>query len=187
MFFIKVFIGERVMSLKIELKALSETDDRDIFEMIHEIGLGENGFTTNFPEHDFNQFKASLPRLVEISAGINLPEGYVPQTIYWMYIDDYPVAYGKLRHRLNERLAEYGGHIGYIVRPSERGKGFGKLFLSELVKKAKDFGIEKLLLTCDEENIKSRKVIECNSGTLEGINKGICKYWIQNPSSQNSN
>ncbi|OZB96195.1 GNAT family N-acetyltransferase [Paenibacillus sp. XY044] len=164
--------------MKIELKALSETDDRDIFEMINEIGLGENGFTTNFPEHDFDQFKGSLPRLVEISNGVNLPEGHVPQTIYWMYINDRPVAYGKLRHRLNERLLEYGGHIGYIVRPSERGKGYGKLFLSELVKMAKNFGIEKLLLTCDEVNIQSRKVIESNHGTLEEINNGICKYWI---------
>lgn len=81
--------------MKIELKALSETDGIDIYEMIKEIGIGENGFTTNFPENDFEEFKSSLPRLVEISKGINLSEGYVPQTIYWMIVNDRPVAYGK--------------------------------------------------------------------------------------------
>jgi predicted acetyltransferase len=165
--------------MKIELKELSVDDDLDVFEMIKEIGLGENGFTTNFPEHNFKEFKASLPGLIEKSKGINLPEGYVPQTIYWLYVDDKPVAYGKLRHKLNEKLMEYGGHIGYIVRPSERSKGYGKLFLYELMRAAKDKGIDKLLITCDEVNARSRKVIERNNGKLDTIISGICRYWIE--------
>ncbi|MHA6484110.1 GNAT family N-acetyltransferase [Paenibacillus sp. strain BS8-2] len=164
--------------MKIELIALSENDDIEMYEMIKEIGLGENGFTTNFQDNNFEEFKASLPRLVEISKGINLSEGYVPQTIFWMIVNDRPVAYGKLRHRLNDRLQEYGGHIGYIVRPSERGKGYGKIFLSELIKVSREIGIVELLITCDETNIRSRKVVESNNGKLERINKGICKYWI---------
>ncbi|WP_018750866.1 GNAT family N-acetyltransferase [Paenibacillus sanguinis] len=123
-------------TIKIELRALSENDDIEIYEMIREIGLGENGFTTN------------------------LPEGYVFQTIYWMFVDDRPVAYGKLKHQLNERLKEYGGHIGYIVRPTERGKGYGKAFLSELMNVARNIGLDELLITCDETNVRSRKVIE---------------------------
>lgn len=164
--------------MKIEIKALTESDDQYIFEMIKEMGLGENGFTTDFAEHDYEEFKNCLSRQVEISKGINLPEGYVPQTIYWMYINDRPVAYGKLRHKLNDKLLEYGGHVGYIVRPSERGKGYGKLFLSELIKSAKSIGIGKLLITCDETNLRSRRVIESNNGVLEKINNGVCKYWI---------
>lgn len=122
--------------MKIELEELREIDGQDIFEMIQEIGLGENGFTTNFPENDFEEFKRSLPQLVQYSKGIDLPKGHVPQTIYWMYVDGKPVAYGKLRHQLNEKLLMYGGHVGYIVRPTERGKGYGKLFLSEMIKRA---------------------------------------------------
>lgn len=164
--------------MKVELKALSENDDIEIYEMIKEMGLGENGFTSIFPECDFEEFKASLPRLVELSKGINLSEGYVPQTIFWMIVNDKPVAYGKLRHRLNDQLQEYGGHIGYIVRPSERGKGYGKTFLAELIKVARDIGIVELIITCDETNLRSRKVVESNKGNLEKINNGICKYLI---------
>lgn len=165
--------------MKIELRPLSETDGQDIFEMIQEIGLGENGFTTNFPESSYEDFKSSLPGLIEISHGNHLPDGYVPQTIYWMFIDDRPVGYGKLRHRLNEKLLKYGGHVGYIVRPSERGKGYGILFLRELMKAAKLIGIQKLLITCDEDNMRSRRVVERNSGKLEEIENGICRYWIE--------
>lgn len=116
--------------MKAELKELSETDGQDIFEIRREI-LGENGFTGHFPDQDYEEFKRSLPRFVQISRGKELPDGYVPQTIYWLYVDDRPVAYGKLRHQLNESLLMYGGHVGYIVRPTERGKGYGKLFLSK--------------------------------------------------------
>jgi predicted acetyltransferase len=167
-----------LIPVKIEIKKLSEADDQDVFEMIQEIGLGENGFTTNFPESNFEEFKNSLPRLVQISEGIDLPNGYVPQTIYWMYVNGYPVAYGKLRHRLTEQLMKYGGHVGYIVRPSERGKGYGKLFLNEIMKVAKDIGMDQLLITCDEDNIRSRKVVEGNNGKLDVIDDGICRYWI---------
>lgn len=168
-----------VKILKIRLKALSESDDKEIYEMISEMKLSENGFTTNFPDNSFKEFKDSLPRLVEISNGINLAEGYVPQTIYWMYADDKPVAYGKLRHQLNDKLLEYGGHVGYVVRPSERGKGYGKIFLNELKKVARTMGMEELLITCDESNIGSRKVIESNNGKLEGIKEDVCKYWLK--------
>ena len=166
--------------MKIELKALSITDGEEVYDMIKEIGLGENGFTTNFPESSFEDYKQALPRLVEKSEGINLPEGNVPQTIYWMYIDNRPVAYGKLRHKLNDKLLEYGGHIGYIVRPCERGKGYGKLFLSELKKIAALKGIDRLLITCDDTNSRSRVVIENNGGILENIKDGVCRYWIEN-------
>lgn len=165
--------------MKIRMKPLCLSDGRDVYDMLQEIGLGENGFTTNFAEHNFEQFKDSLPRLVEISNGINLADGFVPQTIYWMYVNDQPVAYGKLRHRLTDQLMKYGGHIGYIIRPSERGKGYGKLFLHELKKEARTLGLDRLLLTCNEDNLRSRKVIEGNDGFIDTIQDGICRYWIQ--------
>jgi predicted acetyltransferase len=165
--------------MKVELRELSVKDGKDIYEMIQEMDLGENGFTNSFPTGSYEEFAASLSRFVEISREINLPEHYVPQTIYWLIIDDKPVAYGKLRHHLNKKLLECGGHVGYIVRPSERGKGFGKLFLSELIMSAKSKGIYQILITCDEDNKRSRRVIESNNGQLKEIKDNVCKYWIE--------
>ncbi|WP_268893754.1 GNAT family N-acetyltransferase [Paenibacillus puerhi] len=73
----------------------------------------------------------------------------------------------------------YGGHVGYIVRPSERGKGYGKRFLSEIMNKARELGIDQLLITCDEVNSRSRRVVEGNNGILDSVANGICRYWIK--------
>ncbi|MFC3746986.1 GNAT family N-acetyltransferase [Paenibacillus sp. GCM10012306] len=102
----------------------------------------------------------------------------VPQTTYWLLINSRPVGIGKLRHYLNDDLRRSGGHIGYTIRPSERGKGYGRIILNELIKAAKQKEIRELLLTCNELNISSRKVIEANSGRLQNFENGKCTYII---------
>jgi len=149
--------------MEIEIIALSTEDGADIYEMIKEIGLGENGFTNSIPTNDYDEFNKSLEGYSEIANGINLPENYVPQTIYWLVMNGKPVGYGKLRHHLNEKLRQYGGHIGYIIRPTERGKGYGTIFLSELLSEARKKMISEVLITCDEDNARSRRVIESNN------------------------
>lgn len=88
-----------------------------------------------------------------------------------------------IRHRLNKNLLKAGGHIGYTIRPSERRKGYGTLILRLALPKAKALGIKKALITCYEDNIGSRKIIEANGGVLEDTattNEGVVKrrYWI---------
>lgn len=95
--------------------------------------------------------------------------------LYWLYDNDKPIGYGKLRHRLNNNLLELGGHIGYVIRPSERRKGYGTRLLAELVKKANEKNISRVLLTCDEANLASRSIIESNHGELSSITNGTCK------------
>jgi len=162
----------------IELKEASLSDGRDIFEMIMEIGPGENGFVNNGFDLAYSEFPDFIRDRIALSRGDNLLPNYVPQTNYWLLIDSYPVGVGKLRHSLNDQLRKSGGHIGYSIRPSERGKGFGKIFLAELLKKAADLEIDKVMLTCEPNNVSSRKVIEANRGILSGIEDGKCNYWI---------
>ncbi|ETT45086.1 MULTISPECIES: GNAT family N-acetyltransferase [Paenibacillus] len=162
----------------VELKEASISDGRDIFEMIVEIGPGENGFVNNGFDLAFSQFPDFIRERIALSQGDNLPPQYVAQTNYWLLIDSYPVGVGKLRHSLNDQLRKSGGHIGYSIRPSERGKGYGTIFLAELLKKAADMGIDKVMLTCEPDNIFSRKVIEANKGILHGIENEKCNYWI---------
>lgn len=168
--------------MKINLQALKPQANQDIFDMVQEIGEGENGFGNSLKANDLEEFQNILIKNDEYSKGINLPNHIVPQTIYWLYIDLKIVGYGKLRHYLNDQLKVHGGHIGYIIRPSERMKGFGKHILNELVKEAKLKNIKEVLLTCNESNVASRRVIEHNNGRLIQVVDGICTYIIKTES-----
>lgn len=110
------------------------------------------------------RFKEFIKKLRLQSKGIYPRQGLVPQTVYWLV--DGNRFFGKLsiRHKLNPYLRKIGGHIGYYIRPDQRGKGFGKLILKLGLKKAKLLGIKDALVTCDITNIKSIKVIEANRG-----------------------
>ncbi len=163
----------------IELRELSLNDGIEIYEMIQEIGPGENGYQNSAYNLEFKEFQSFLIESRDESLGINLQPHYVPQTIYWLMIDAKPVGIGKLRLYLNDNLCKIGGHIGYTIRPSERGKGYGNIILEELLKKAKAKGIKEVLVTCNESNSLSRKIIELNNGELKDIDQGECRYWIR--------
>ena len=87
-----------------------------------------------------------------------------------------------LRHRLNDFLAKIGGHIGYSVRPDERRKGYAKAMLRLVLNEARERGIDRALVTCDDDNIGSARTIEANGGVLECIaqheGETIRRYWI---------
>jgi predicted acetyltransferase len=163
----------------LSIKELELEESNEIYEMIQEIGEGQNGFINSLYATDRSEFTRKLKRNYEMSNGINLAEGLVPQKIYWFFVGDRPVGYGKLRHYLTDKLLEQGGHIGYIIRPADRNKKYGSLALEQLVKAAQSKGIREILLTCDEDNVGSRKVIESNNGVLSEMNNGSCKYWIR--------
>ncbi|KIL39454.1 GCN5 family acetyltransferase [Gordoniibacillus kamchatkensis] len=163
----------------IELRRLNAREGQDIRDMVLEIGPRENGFGNGFYTSGEAEFQAALDRNLAMSQGDDLAPHLVPQTVYWLYVGGLPVGYGKLRHRLNDKLRLEGGHIGYVIRPTERQKGYGKLLLQELVKEAKHLGLSDVLLTCNEDNTASRRIIEGCGGRLEDVMDGKCRYWIQ--------
>lgn len=165
--------------MQIELRECSIDDGSDILEMIREIGPGENGFMNDGYSMSDSDFKDYLVRSVNISRGIGLETAWVPQTKFWLIVDGRPVGIGKLRHYLNDNMRENGGHIGYCIRPSERGKGIGIILLCELLKKARELHIPRALIICNETNTASRRVIENNGGKLERIASDKCYYWIK--------
>ena len=162
----------------VKLKELSINDGKKIYDMLQDIEKEKNGFHNEANGLTYKEFETYLKSNKRMAEGKDLPEGYVPQTLYWLWIEDKVVGMGKLRHHLNDNLRKKGGHAAYAVRKTKKKKGYGKLILRELIKKAKGKGIDRLLLTCDSDNIASRKIIEANNGILEEIEDEECKYWI---------
>jgi len=128
----------------------------------------------------YEQFISELPLREK---GLIDMDKLVPDNTY-ILVDKKNHIYGALnfRHTLNDYLMQYGGHIGYGIRPSERGKGFGNMILKEGLEIAKKFGLDKVLITCDEQNIPSARVIQGNGGKFENKvykNDGwIHRYWV---------
>ncbi|MBP7805070.1 MAG: GNAT family N-acetyltransferase [Candidatus Pacebacteria bacterium] len=124
---------------------------------------------------DFSEF---LEKIENEREGKFLEEGKVPQTIYWLVDGDKFIGRVGIRHVLNDQLLKEGGHIGYSIRPSERMKGYGSVALQLALLKAKDLGIDKALLTCNADNIGSRKIIEKNGGVFENQIENKLRFWI---------
>lgn len=131
-----------------------------------------------------NNFEKYIKKCEEESKGINLKVGRVPQTTYWLIVDGVYAGRVSIRHLLNDKLLKMGGHIGYDVIPSERKKGYGTELLKYALVKVKEMSLEKVLLTCDEDNVASRKIIEKCGGILENVvpaegeNVAKCRFWI---------
>ena len=112
-----------------------------------------------------------------------LPEGYVPSNVYLAIENNRLVGIIDLRHHIDHPiLGLWGGHIGYSVRPSERHKGIAKKMLRLNLENARKIGLEKVLVTCSENNPASRKTILSNLGVFEKIvevnDEIIERYWI---------
>jgi predicted acetyltransferase len=106
------------------------------------------------------------------------PPGIVPCTTLWWLDGTTYLGRLAIRHRLTPRLAEVGGHIGYDVRASARRRGHGTAMLAAALPIARQLGITSALVTCDVENVGSRKIIEANGGTLADEFHGKYRYWV---------
>lgn len=109
---------------------------------------------------------------------------FVPQTMFWITRGDEYVGRLGLRHALNDKLLQFGGHIGYDIRPSMRRRGYGTRALALGLDEARKLGIDRVLVTCSEYNVGSMKIIEANGGVLENTvetpyrEELTCRYWI---------
>lgn len=138
-----------------------------------------------FPEPIYD-IKAYIQQLNDMALGRNLKPDMVPCTHYWLVKDGWLIL-GKssLRHQLNEYLSHQGGHIGYCVRPTQRGKGYGNLILKLTLRKALALGLDRVLVTCDTDNTASAHVILNNRGVFEDnvvckkTAKSISRFWIE--------
>lgn len=110
------------------------------------------------------------------------PQGMVTAQVWFLMREDRILGAITLRHTLNDYLTGVGGHIGYGVRPSERRKGYADLMLKKVLVLAGERGMKRVLITCNQGNTGSEKVIIRNGGILENLiedgDEMVARYWI---------
>ncbi|ATV72728.1 GNAT family N-acetyltransferase [Fusobacterium pseudoperiodonticum] len=132
----------------------------------------------------FSSIEIWFEELKKRSCEDTVPKGLVPSSTYLgvREKDNYIVGMIDIRHYLNEYLTQVGGHIGYGVRKTERNKGYAKQMLKLALEKCKELKIKKVLITCDEDNIASEKVILSANAKLEDIRnvngENKKRFWI---------
>ena len=132
----------------------------------------------------FSSIEIWFEELKKRSCEDTVPKGLVPSSTYLAVRekDNYIVGMIDIRHYLNEYLTQAGGHIGYGVRKTERNKGYAKQMLKLALEKCKELKIKKVLITCDEDNIASEKVILSANAKLEDIRnvdgENKKRFWI---------
>ena len=147
-------------SILVPLKGISEEAFRAYVSDI--LRAGESSYT----REDLSNFDAFIARHQEIEDGVNLGDGMVSESVFWLVCDDVIVGESRLRHTLTSRLKEHGGNIGYTIAPSSRRRGFGSEILRQTLTRAWAKGLNEALITCDSDNLASRKVIEKSGGRL---------------------
>ena len=124
-----------------------------------------------------------LQILGDEATGTNLKEGRVPATFLIAEHEGNLVGRSSIRHELNAYLLNIGGHIGYGVRPQYRKRGFATDILKQSLAYIHELGVTDVLVTCDDDNLGSIRVIESQGGVLENsvLFEGLLRrrYWIR--------
>jgi predicted acetyltransferase len=136
------------------------------------------------PEAFALRFNDMLRELAAAKDPATAPPGILPYEDFWLLKDDIWIGLLTLRLQMNQQFLHSGGHIGYVIRPSKRRCGYGTTLLRLGLKKARERGLSRVLLTCNETNTGSRKIIEANGGqfenavVVEGQPDKKLRYWI---------
>jgi predicted acetyltransferase len=167
--------------LSLVLRRLALADEADTKAAVAELEAEGGHWSYRYrPDLDW-------PAYVELvrgwEDGRDLPQGFVANADLVADVDGVVVGRASLRFELNEFLRTLGGHIGYAVRPQFRRRGYATEILRQSVGLLEARGISPVLVTCDDDNLASAKVIEANGGVLESVVPGVAdmpkrRYWI---------
>ena len=155
-------------------------DKETVLEMMAEFEKYQSPHDGGFWDTENLVYEEWLESNQNQEMGINMPEGWVPAIQLVAFSEKgQAVGFLNLRLRLSNFLLEEGGHIGYSIRPSERGKSYAKETLRQGLQVAKEKNIKKALVTCSVNNPASRAVVLANGELLEDVRNGVERYWIE--------
>ncbi len=172
--------------MKLKLIKLTKEYEQQLGEMIDEWKADQELNHTNHSpwaifKNDYHDFDHYLEHLEVKTAS----EGLVPDSVFFLLDEDRNRLLGavNIRHYLNEALLREGGHIGDGIRPGERRKGYASEMIRLALIECRKLGIDRVLMTCDKDNVGSVKSIIKNGGVLENefVNSdGVTeqRYWI---------
>lgn len=150
----------------LSLKKINLKDIEEEYNAITSIPEQENGFENKYYNVTKEEFvNQVIPKLLKNSEGLELPDGYVPDTYFFLWNDNKIVGLFKIRHYLNDFLKKGPGHIGYGILPEYRGKGYAKQGLILAIEKCKDLIKEdEIYLSVRKDNPASLKVqLDCGA------------------------
>ena len=165
------------------LRPLGVSDEQQALEAHEE--LAQDGFEFLFEREQAAAWPVYCGRLESQRLGVGLPEGRVPATFLVAEAEGQIVGRVSIRHELNAYLEAVGGHIGYGVRPGFRRRGYATAIMRQSLAVASSIGLDRVLVTCDDDNLGSAKVIENCGGVLENLAAGRDgsvpkrRYWVE--------
>ncbi|MEV4130154.1 GNAT family N-acetyltransferase [Nocardia sp. NPDC049707] len=156
--------------------------DEQVVRAAHQ-AMSDDGFSFALGLTQGVAWSQYVSRLEDQRQGLNLPNGIVAATYLLATARDQVVGRTSIRHTLNDSLRRRGGHIGYGVLAQYRRCGYGTAILRHSLTIARALGIERALITCDDDNLGSRRIIESCGGVLESVESNtdgaiIRRYWI---------
>lgn len=168
------------------LKLVFPTDEyrEEWYSIIREIEDANEKMVPSALKGETDDYNEYLENVKMYSEGINLPNDRVPADIFFLVHngDNRILGAIDIRYALNDYLYNYGGNIGYGIRPTERRKGYAAEMLRMSLDICREKGLDKVLITCKKSNIGSSRTIIKNSGILENevLENGELtqRYWI---------
>ena len=105
-------------------------------------------------------FATYIEAIIDQTGNVRLPTGQivpkVPFSVFWLVEGDEFIGETHVRHELNDYLIKEGGHVGYGIRPSRQGQGYGKLILALALDECRRIGLARVLVTCLQDNVARR-------------------------------
>jgi predicted acetyltransferase len=175
--------SREVSTNRLRLRPL-RPDDEAAFTAAHRRMVAEDGFAFGLSFDLDAPWGEHLAKVEQQRRGDDLTPGLVPATFLVADVGGVIVGRTSIRHELNEHLLHEGGHIGYGVLREHRRQGYAGEILRQSLVVARAVGVDRVLVTCDDDNVGSATVIERHGGILESVVIGddahtrIRRYWI---------